>query len=113
MRKITSSQLAELLQRGFEGEIQFSGCIFCSLEDRSSSFYESSGKFVLAPVGRDEGAREGSYLLKNAESRFYFKPEGKKPIVSTPLKRYGDVIAFPIDFPAKAVLQIEPKEISH
>ena len=113
MQKITSSKLAELLQNGFEGEIQFLGRIFCRLEDISSSFYENSGKFVLSPAGEDEGVREGSYLVRTAESSFYFKPEGKKPIVSNHHERYGDVIAFSIDFPAKAVLQIEPREINY
>jgi hypothetical protein len=113
MQRITSSKLAELLQNGFEGEIQFSGRAFCRIEDvsQSTTFYESSGKFSLTQAGRDCGVEEGSYLLTNTESRFFFKPEERRKIRSESRERYGDIIAFPIDFPAKAVLQIEPKEI--
>ncbi len=113
MQRITSSKLAELLQNGFGEKILFSGSVSCRLkEEPQFTFYKSSGEFSLTRAGRKNGTEEGSYLLTNNESMFYFKPKVNKQIVSTSHERYGNVIAFPIDFPAKAVLQIEPREIT-
>ncbi|MEK6897336.1 MAG: hypothetical protein AABW93_02305 [Nanoarchaeota archaeon] len=107
MQKITSSKLAELLQNGFEGEIQFSGRVLCCLEAvMSNTLYENSGRFSLATAER----KNGYYLMKNEGSEFYFKPKEGKPI--TPERGVNlCAISFPIEVPEKAVLMIDPEEI--
>ncbi len=114
MQRITSSKLADLLTHGFQGEVEFSGNVYCTREDKKErSFYESSGKFSLTPAGSNQRVEEGSYLLTNSGSSFYFKPKEGEKIESNKPEKYGDVIAFPIDFPTNATLQIEPREIMY
>ena len=114
MQRIDSSRLAQMLNEGFEGKIAFSGKVFGSVredERNSSDFYTSEGQFSLSAAGRDQGETEGSYLISNSKTNFYFKPTREKPIESNYHEGYGDIIAFNIDLAKNAVLQIEPTEI--
>ena len=126
MRKITSSELVDLLNGDFKGEVAFSGRVFIrlrtdkenpSLEELDNedcpTFFHSTGPFSLQRIGRNEGVNEGSYSLKCRASEFFFKTKEGEKIKSEHREKYGDVIAFSIDFPAKAVLQIEPREINY
>ena len=108
-----------MLNESFEGEVTFSGSVRISLRiDRKNpslddesppTFFHSNGQFSLQKIGSDQRVEEGSYALGCSNSEFYFKPKKGIRIESHYQESYGDVIAFPIDFPFRAQIQIEPK----
>ena len=123
MRQITSSDLADLLNNGFNGSVELEGSVYCRIRgDKKDlsfdnvdepTFYRFHGRFSLSAAGKDHGVKEGSYaFMPNGGGTFYFTPNRNKKIESVNQERYGDVIAFDIDFPVKGVLQIEPNRES-
>ena len=121
MRKIDPSQLARMLREGFDGEVHFSGSVRCRLRNDAEQksldseisplFFRANGNLSLQRIGRDHRVEEGSYSLAYEGGEFYFKPKEEEKIESNHHEKYGDVIAFRIDFPVKATLQIEPENI--
>lgn len=124
MRLITSSDLADLLNKGFEGEVTFSGNIYCRLRNDKKDdtfdddkpepiFYQvDGGGLSLTEAGRClSGVKAGFYAIRTLNHSFRFKPRNGEEIKSHYNEGYGDVIFFSIDFPVKGVLRIEPKNI--
>lgn len=114
MKKITSNDLANLLNIGFDGKIEFCGRVFVRhfVHGSSRHFFKADGGFTLKQEECDKQMRK-SYLLLYCKSGLNFLPTtGDGPIKSYNRPGYGDVIAFPIEMAPDAVLQIEPDQDS-
>ena len=119
MRKITASKLTDLLNRGFDGEVTFSGRVFGTIPPvefgtYGSSFYESQGNFCLSQLDK-----KGSYSLvtlhgdSKKSTSLKFRLADEKMAEHSHPEKYGDIVSIPISFTPNAYLQIEPNEIKY
>lgn len=124
MRGISSSDLAGMLTRGFEGDVEFEADISCRLKwdgkkdsegDIPPTFYHAEGKFRLQGVGEINGTVEGAYALMNIQGiTLYFKPKRETKIKADSFPKSGEYILIELDFPTKAIMQIDsPRNIKY
>ena len=108
MNEIYANQLADLINDGFSGQVQFEGCTrveYYSLRE-VKTIYRNQGVFTLhAP---EPTQRREEYELRREESVFLFNRGKGKVSYSNP-EKYGPIIGIPIDFAPRACLIIEPR----
>ena len=109
MYEISSKTLADLLNDGFEGDVQFGGRVFCIINGlfsgEQSIFYESSGRFILSPPILDRRW----YSLRQENYSLRFERRKNTEIRYSNNEVYGPKIVVPITIHDNASLQIEPR----
>ena len=124
MKGLSSSGLAELLEKGFEGDVQFEGVVYgrvngvhpseannnCGLYE-AWGFYEARGRFLLsAPTSC---MKSYDLKLKNADGKtiinFRFEKRKDAKVSHSNDEKYGSIILVPITINENAFIQIEPR----
>ena len=115
MKDISPSGLAELLEEGFEGYIQFDGVVYGRIndvhpEEASGEFYRAQGRFILS--ASSSGRKGYDLRLDNMDktiSSLRFEKREEAKVGYSNDEKYGPVIVVPITLHKKASLQIEPR----
>ncbi len=112
MQEIHASELTEMLNEGFDGQVRFSGTIY-GISDRKE-FLTLQGDFYLEQLDRDIHPRSEvrKYCLRiNSEENISFTFTPRELATNEYRERHGNIIVVPITISENAVMQIGPRDI--